>query len=651
VLAAPVSVTRGGITVSVNRATLTADQTQINFGISGVPLSAYPKGEAVSGCIEPEYIRLPDGTRADVNAPIPVDINEVTFVVPCIFNTLSGTVPQDWELPLRFVPAPPSLTVLPVIELTPTLQATSLAPTPTGADGTGTPAEGQASWVSIEKVIETSDGYILIGAFRPRISNGGWAQVSGIPAQVTGIPQILDASGKKVDYTIPPDINLSSPGDMNNGGFLFAFQIKAAGLAFPLTLRFQGEIYSPADPPATAVVEFDAGANPQPGQEWVLNQDVQLGAYSVRLVSIMALPDGYIFQIDPQAGVSPPSVQIEGYQTISVGGGNGGMSLEFAELPQGKLKLLFSNLFVVTATPTWEVNWQPDTLRTDWPTPTAAPASVCLNADTFNQAKPLPAGFDGQALLTVQNPKLGLVLANLDDTQSRAIVPNGSRGTLSPDGRRLAYPGSDGITILDLISGETTLLKGVMGNDLHWSPDGMKIAFVTTGTTYGIFIVPLDGSAQRQYSDLGYESIAGWSPDGRQLYYAVPDSGGKGWLLKAVDIASGETHDLFVLENSSQNAPLPIISPNGSWIAYRGFDDGSLYIIRVDDTQGHLVIENPSGINAITGIAWSPDGGWLGVSIITPGTQDGEVILMRPQGCEAYILTSLSGELNGLLIP
>jgi hypothetical protein len=182
VLAKPVSLTREGITVSVNQATLTASQTQIETDISGVPLSAYPRDEAVTGCTELSYLRLPDGTRLEVDAPLPPEVNEAVYVLPCIFNTLPGTVPTDWELPLKFVPAPPELTVMPVIELPPTITETATQVAPAAeTEELITPTPAQAVEVSVEKVIETSDGYILVGAVRPKLSPGNSLRISGVP--------------------------------------------------------------------------------------------------------------------------------------------------------------------------------------------------------------------------------------------------------------------------------------------------------------------------------------------------------------------------------------------------------------------------------------------------------------------------------------
>jgi Tol biopolymer transport system component len=150
---------------------------------------------------------------------------------------------------------------------------------------------------------------------------------------------------------------------------------------------------------------------------------------------------------------------------------------------------------------------------------------------------------------------------------------------------------------------------------------------------------------------LGYESIAGWSPDGKQLYYAIPASTSDGFLLKKVNVTTGEASDMFVLKDSSRKAPMPAVSPDGNWIAYRGADNASLYLIRMDGAAGRKLIEPPSPNYAITGIAWGPGRGLLGVSLMTPEVPDGQVILLQPDGCEAYILPALQGELDGLLIP
>lgn len=647
VLAEPVSVTRNGVTVSVNQAVLTATETRLDFGVLGVPLSAYPKVEAVSGCIGREYLRLPDGTRIDVKAPIPAKVNEATFVLPCVFNTLPGTVPIDWELPIHFVATPPDLTILPVIDVTPKVSPTVKnlgldIETPTATTNGSTQAI-----VSLDKIIETEDGYILLGSVRTNISAGSWLQITG-PAT------IKDADGKKVSYTFPNDVQPLDDASLGQGGYSWVMQIKGAGVKFPLTIRFSGVIISQVDPQALAKTTINVGTNPQPEQIWEVNQDVQLAGNTIRLVSVTAQSDGYSFRIDPGKNISEVSVQIEGYQANGGGGGGGTTngkafttSQIYSNLPKGELTILFSNPRSASPTETWQVEWQPETLR-EFPALSGSSAT-CLNADMIQNLNPLPAGLDGKVLLTQLNPNLQIMLAGMDGSQQQVIATSSSRAALTQDGTRLAYTTDDGIRIQDVTSGEFTVIAGVFGRDLHWSQDGSQIAYVNSGDLYGVFLINSDGKNPKQLSNLGYESIAGWSPDGSNLYYAIPGSSGDGFLLRSVEVSSGNTQDLFVLENSSLKEPMPAMSPDGKWIAYRAIDNSSLYIKGMNRSQARLLLDNPA--TAINGIAWDRESYLLGVSLITPEYQDGEVILITPDSCEIYRLPGLSGELDGVFIP
>lgn len=657
VLAEPVSLTREGITLSVNSVTITADRTIIDYGVSGVSLSAYPKGEAITGCIDQPFYRLPDGAQVNFLDPIPSGVYEVTFVMPCIFNTLDGTVPKDWELPLRFIDAPPDLTVLPVIDVTSTPMASTLAPTTgLGASSSGQTVETSTSVpqstvaLSVEKVIETEDGYILIGLLKAN-------DADGTQIDVTGNLVLHDANGNKVSYTYPEDINEYEILDVGYDDKAYSVQFKAAGVAFPLTIEFQGSTLSVQDPEAQASVTLDVGTDPQPGQDWTLDQEIELARHKLRLVSVrIDSRNDYTFQIEADENVWLLSVAVDGYTATGSGGGTNYQgvvqtSVSFAELPKGNLTFIFSDLIEKSETQTWQVQWQPDQqMRSDWPTVTVAPYQACVREDNLAQIGPLPDGLDGQVLTTHTNPELRLSLIGLDGGQERLFDLNSSRGAVTWDGTYLAYPAEEGIVILNLDSGEKSGLAGIQGGDLRWSPDGSQIAYVTAGDAYGIFVVDRSGENPRQLSNLGYESIAGWSPDGGTLYYAIPGSSEDGWQLKAVDVGTGEQTDLFILANSSGKAPFPVTSPDGQWIAYRGRDNASLYLMKMDGTQNHLLIEKPGDDVAVSGIAWGPDGGLLGVSLISADAPDGEVLLMQWESCEVYRLPGVSGELDGVII-
>ncbi len=674
VLAAPVTITREGISVTVTSATLTGDQTHIEYRIFGVPRSAYPDNEAITGCLEREALVLPDGTRLTPLQnfpPIPTGVNQATLVIPCIFNTLPGKAPDNWQIPLSFVPAPPDLTVMPVIELSPSPQAQPSA-TPAAAIAESANSTAQAtltsappvdSSITVDKVIETADGYILIGKFSPPVKPGDWIQQ-------TGMMQILDASGKKVPYTQPNDISPSINVDPSVAQFGWVMQFRAAGLTYPLTITLPGTMITQADPNATAEFTFDAGSDPQPGQEWTPDQEIQLAGHMLKLARIdVDSRNGYGFMFESDAKVSAVSLQIEGYQAVGGGGGGGGggsgaeakssfnVSVAYRDLPKGKLKVILSKLTVLGDALTWQGQWSPANPRTDWPAAPTAQPGMCLSIDQINQLQPAPAELThGAALFYEQlskpgdtNEKWGVVLYPLDGTsgQGQVVAPDASWGTLSLDGSKAAYPAQDGIHVVDLATQAETVLAATGGFDLHLSPDSSQIAFVSSSAD-NVSIIDSGGSAPaRRISDQSYESVIGWSPDSRQVYIAIPYTGGSAWKVQAIDITTNAARDLFTIENGSAKSLGAAISPDGNWIAYRGQENDSLILVRTDGSQMHQVIELSGGI---TGIAWSKSG-WIGLSLYNPDNYERRIVLLQPDNCQAYVLPGLHGDLEGLFLP
>lgn len=637
ILAEPVSVTRDGVTVSINQAVLTDTETNILYGISGVPLSSYPQGEAVSGCVERAYLRLPDGRRIEVDSPVPSQINDLTFILPCIFNTLPGSAPEQWEIALRFIPAPPDYPILPVVEITKDA-------TPTQVIGSteiaGTPVTPQPSAsISVEKMIETEDGYILLGYIHPHLPAGNWLQI-------TGIAVIRDADGKKVGYTFPMDVQPLDTSNMVQGGVAWAVQFKGAGVRFPISISFNGIVLSPVDPQATVKTTLDVGDNPQPGQVWEVNRNLQLAGRTFSLVSVAAESNGYTFQIIPEMGLAEVSVALEGYQAIGGGGGGQHTSLTYETLPDGVLSIVFSNPIAAAPTQIWQAFWQPDQVREF----TAATSSgVCLTADSIQTVAALPAGLNGTVILTQTNPQLQIISSQLNGSAQQMLAMDAASAAVNQEGTRLAYSTDTGIVIQNLNDGTASTITGTYGRAVHWSPDGHFLATVNAGNDYGIFLVNLASNTRTQLSNLGYEAIAGWSADGATLYYAIPGSGDTGFLLRAVDIATRQTHDVFVLENSSRKAPMPALSPDGKWIAYRAFDNSSLHMKAMDGSPARLVLDNPA--QAINGIAWEAEGHLLAVSLLTEEVPDGEIFLIAPDSCATYRLPGLTGQVDGIILP
>jgi dipeptidyl aminopeptidase/acylaminoacyl peptidase len=242
-----------------------------------------------------------------------------------------------------------------------------------------------------------------------------------------------------------------------------------------------------------------------------------------------------------------------------------------------------------------------------------------------------------------------VVLYPFDATsgQGQVLAPDANWGALSLDGRKAAYPADDGIHVIDLATKAETVLPAAGAFDLHFSPDGSQIAFVSSSAD-SVSVVEVSGSAPaRSISDQSYESVIGWSPDSRQVYIAIRYTVGSAWKVQAVDVATLAASDLFTIENGSPKSLGAVLSPDGNWIAYRGQEADSLVLVRTDGTQMRTVIENSGGI---TGIAWSQSG-WMGVSLFNPDDYARKIVLLQPESCQAHVLPGLHGDLEGLFLP
>jgi hypothetical protein len=369
VLAEPVTVEKNGVAIQVISAVLTGNETHIDYQVTGVPESAYPAKNEKLGCIKSDYLRLPDGrqleyaTRAAYLSnpvqmnflPVPLDIDEAVLVIPCIFNTLPGTVPENWEIPLRFAPAPSDLTVMPVIEVSPSPQPRTVETQTMSSGNNGMVISSELNAVTVNKVIETADGYILLG----------WVQIpEGESYMPAGAFIIRDASGKVVDHTYPNDINLDLTTE-NPNDIPWATLIKTSGLVYPLTISFPMVTTYQPDPSAVAELILDVGSNPQVGKEFASNQEFQFLGHTLKLISLkIGSLNGYdfTFQADPE--VYGANIEIEGYTSIGVlGGGNEGgkfeRSLAFTEIPTGQLKVIVSKLTLFGKSITLQGQWSP----------------------------------------------------------------------------------------------------------------------------------------------------------------------------------------------------------------------------------------------------------------------------------------------------
>jgi hypothetical protein len=115
--------------------------------------------------------------------------------------------------------------------------------------------------------------------------------------------------------------------------------------------------------------EFDTGPNPQIGQKWILEQDIQLAGYTIRVVSIERTSNGYSFIFNADPDVTSITPDIHGFPYLSSSGWNDGYGsgdlffiLEFEEEPpSGKLTIELGWLSADIHGP-WQVQWSPGSI-------------------------------------------------------------------------------------------------------------------------------------------------------------------------------------------------------------------------------------------------------------------------------------------------
>jgi len=362
-LAEPASLTRDGITLTVNQAVLTADKTVVLFTLEGVPGEALAHGQGEHGCNNTPYLRLPDNSTLEmiggggplyenrfVYPAVPQEIDHLTLVMPCILGTLPDKVPEYWELTLYFVPTP-GLPIAEVIDM----------PLPTVVPTYSDEMSAGLTPLKLKQVIDTEGGYIFLLTF----SDLSQSDDSSITAFMSGI-NVTDANGKPVYVSYAGDVDPSDVSQSNE--MAWAYRLNSKSQAWPLT--FRGQTAQISTLTTNTAFTFDTGANPQPGQEWILNQDIQVGDYNLRVISARLnygpLGACYSFTFVTVPEVNGLGLEIAGATATGGGGGSDGQgsistSLSYTDAtPEGKLRVVITTLTTHHPGPTYSVTWQPE---------------------------------------------------------------------------------------------------------------------------------------------------------------------------------------------------------------------------------------------------------------------------------------------------
>lgn len=225
---------------------------------------------------------------------------------------------------------------------------------------------------------------------------------------------------------------------------------------------------------------------------------------------------------------------------------------------------------------------------------------------------------------------------------------------ISPDGRFLVFTryldDAMELIIRDLKSGkETPLTKGGAANmDARWSPDGSKIAYVTTAESgkFHIAIASKEGGGwitkrwrpervsetkRYYYSATDHEISPAWTPDGESLLFVSNPEiiYGSGALYRQpLDLSSPA---ILVQNEETAWRMHPDVSPDGKRVAYASFFGRQWHQLWMTAAEGGgYPIAYSYGDYDVTAQRWSPDG--KKIAYISNETGDGVIWIQEVVG-------------------
>lgn len=152
--------------------------------------------------------------------------------------------------------------------------------------------------------------------------------------------------------------------------------------------------------------------------------------------------------------------------------------------------------------------------------------------------------------------------------------------------------------VFDIESGEETRLTegDYTVSDPQWAPDSSKIAYVTRPTTKvddsswsDVWVVGLDGNAEKFYENQGPDSSPRWSPDGATLAMASkPQPGNTQWYSKLHLFPADGGEPIVMLQDFDLDFGSPIWSRDGRTIYWSTGEGTTTNLFGIDLESGEL---------------------------------------------------------------
>ncbi len=350
ILKEPVQYSHGDTTITVMQGVSDTLHTTLVYQAENIPASpAATEVEISQMCHQQPELLLPDGSRLQGQAEtgnywisgfnrrvvypaLPENVYSIKLVFACLEQTAISPDTQGWEIVLDFVDAPADMAVYPLVEFpTPT-------PLPT-ASGTEDPtlqepaADNYQSDVNlvVEQYLQTDENLVLFGTMD---SKSGQARIELLDSSAI---HLTDSSGK--DIPLMEDHSLANPDNKkySNTSIQWAYVTAGDIAPGPATLTVDSVwIFLNEEVQFT----FDPGENPQPDQEWILNQTVLVADREIVIQSVRmnSKGDGLSFNINVPEDVVGMNVMDLEHQLTPGGGGQGSYGFTYQDgFPSGKI--------------------------------------------------------------------------------------------------------------------------------------------------------------------------------------------------------------------------------------------------------------------------------------------------------------------------
>ena len=191
----------------------------------------------------------------------------------------------------------------------------------------------------------------------------------------------------------------------------------------------------------------------------------------------------------------------------------------------------------------------------------------------------------------------------------------------SPDGTRIAvsYSTRDQVSRIALLSvsdGSLRVLKSVGwggANSIEFSPDGKYLAYdLMRGDDLegrDVFVLAADGTSETLLVNAGFNSVLGWSADGKRVLFLKERSGNLDIWAAPVEGGNPQGAPTRVLANSGNMAPNGLTETDALYYAIAGGRGQEIHIAELDLSGARL---SPVGGGTPGTIPqWSPDGKYV----------------------------------------